>query len=107
MTRAEIHPGICGQICQVEVECREDGQHARVKVETTCEHIRGLIDSQGPIVDSWEVCLKPPGTGPFFEYASTHFPPDACCPVLPGIIQCIRAECGLALKKDTYLHFIE
>ena len=99
--------GKCSVVCQVQVECQEDGQHARVQVETTCEFIRGLIENQGPIVDSWEVCLKTPGTGPFFEYASTHFPPDACCPVLPGIIKCIRAECGLALKKDTYLHFIE
>ena len=28
-------------------------------------------------------------------------------PVLSGIIKCVEAECGLALKKDAHLRFIE
>ena len=107
MTKAVIDPGICGMVTNVECQVQEDGVHVRLKVDSPCQHIRAMVESVGEVVDSWELCLKRPGEGPFFAFASQNFPPDACCPTLPGIIKCVRAEAGLALKKDTSLTFLE
>ena len=107
MTRAEIDPGICGMICRVQAEATEDGQHVRVQVESPCPHIRSLFESLGDTADAWDVCFNTPGTGPFFETAPAHLPPHAGCPVLSGVVKCVEAESGLALKKDFGLHFLE
>ncbi len=107
MTRVEIDPGICGQICRVEAQVQEDGQHVRIQAETGCPHIRGLLDDVGPVADGWGLCFNTPGAGPLYGAAPAHLPPHGGCPVLSGIIKCVEAECGLALKKDSHLHFIE
>jgi hypothetical protein len=107
MTRAEIDPGICGQIGRVAARVQEDGQHVRIDTETGCPHIRGLMDEVGPVVDGWGLCFNTPGAGPLYGAAPAHLPPHGGCPVLAGIIKCVEAECGLALKKDAGLRFLE
>ena len=51
--------------------------------------------------------MTKPGKGPFYEYAKNGSPLHAACPTISGIIKCVEAECGLALKKNASIEFID
>ena len=73
--------------------------------QSGCKSIRQMFTDLGNTFDAYEVCLRKPGEGPFYEYAQEHFPVHASCPVFSGIIKCMEVECRLALKKDVTIEF--
>ena len=91
MTKVKINPGVCGFITSVTAES-EDGEEAIVKVASSCESIRKMMEDK-------------PGMGVFYDYARDHFPVHAACPVINGILKCIEAECSLALPADASITF--
>ena len=104
MTEVLIDPGVCGLITSVEAHS-DDQMTVEVTVKSGCDSIRAMMDELGSTFDAYEICLKKPGDGVFFDYAKEHFPVHAACPVLSGIIKCMEAECRLALKKDVSIKF--
>ncbi len=108
MTKVMIEPGICGLVTAVEVQADADDEtELTVKVRSGCESVRNMMKELGNTYDAYEVCLRKPGEGPFYEYAQTHFPVHAFCPVLNGIIKAMEVEAKLALKKDVSIRFME
>ena len=104
MTKVMINPGICGFVTSVTAES-EDQMKVQVQVKSGCKSIRQMFTDLGNTFDAYEVCLRKPGEGPFYEYAQEHFPVHASCPVFSGIIKCMEVECRLALKKDVTIEF--
>lgn len=108
MTKVKINPGVCGFVTNVTAEANpEEDQNVTIRVTTGCEAVKKMMQTLGESFDGYELCLVKPGQGPLYEYASEHFPVHAGCPVLSGICKCAEAECGLALKKDAEIRFIE
>ena len=64
-----------------------------------------MMEDLGDTFDPIEVCLTKPGMGVFSDYARDHFTVHSACPVLTGLLQCIEAECILALPADASLPF--
>lgn len=106
MTKVKIEPGVCGFTTLVTAEAQEDDE-IKLHVATGCEAVRKMVEEVGDVVDAFEVCLKKPGAGPFYEYAAANFPAHAACPVIAGITKAIEAENGLALKKNASITFVE
>ena len=106
MTRVKIEPGICGLNTKVEAVADEDGD-VTVKIYSSCKSIQGMAKELGEQFDPYEICMTKPGKGPFYEYARNGSPIHAACPVISGIIKCVEAECGLALKKNASIEFID
>lgn len=106
MTKVKIEPGICGFTALVTAEDQEDDE-IKVHVATGCEAIKKMMEDLGDMINAFDVCLKRPGAGLFYEYAAAHFPAHAACPVIAGITKAIEAEDGLALKKDASITFVE
>ena len=104
MTKVMINPGICGFVTSVTAES-EDQMEVQVQVKSGCKSIRQMFTDLGNTFDAYEVCLRKPGEGPFYEYAQEHFPVHASYPVFSGIIKCMEVECRLALKKDVTIEF--
>lgn len=104
MTKVKITPGPCGFKTLVTAEMNDEDL-VNVKVASGCKHVMEMMEAVGDEVDPYEVCLVKPGKGPLYEYASEHFPVHPSCPVLGGIMKCIEAEAGLALKQDVIIEF--
>ncbi|MEG2361187.1 MAG: hypothetical protein RSB97_05105, partial [Christensenella sp.] len=100
MTKVTIDPGVCGFITSVEAHS-DDQMNVAVTVKSGCESVRAMMQTLGDSFDAYDICLKKPGVGAFFEYASENFPVHAACPIISGIIKCMEVECRLALKKDS------
>lgn len=107
MTKVIIDPGVCGLPTRVSAVTDEDQQEVTLEMVSGCEAVRRMFDALGNTFDAFELCLGKPGTGELYQYAAEHFPGHCSCPVIAGIIKCAEAECGLALKKDTSIHFVE
>ena len=108
MTKVKIEPGICGFTTTVRCTADEDDDtELTVRVATGCESIKKMMESLGDSFNAYEVCLRKPGQGPFFEYAQAHFPVHVSCPVINGIIKCMEAEAHLALKADSSIVFVD
>lgn len=105
MKKMLVDPGICGFKAMVEAEFDEDEGTVSLKVASGCQSVRSMMEELGNTFDSYELCLKKPGEGPFYEYARTRFPAHAACPVIAGIIKCAEAESGLALPRDVSFTF--
>lgn len=106
MKKVNVDPGICGLKSLIEAESMEDGMEVRLKVVSTCEAVTNMMKELGDTFDTYDICLKKPGEGPFFEYASKHFPVHCGCPTIAGIIKCAEAECNLALPKNAEIKFV-
>lgn len=106
MTKVKIDPGICGLITEVEA-VSEDGLDVTLKIETACKAVNEMLQVVGDTFDSYELCLKKPGEGTFYEYAKEHFPGHASCPVIAGIIKAAEVECKLALPKKAEITFVK
>ena len=106
MTKLKVDPGICGMIAMVSAVC-DDGETARVEVDSPCPAIQEMMHAVGAEFDVFEVCMIRPGTGPFYEYAAEKLPGHAGCPVCAGIHKCIEAECRMALKKNVSFTFVD
>ena len=104
MTKVMINPGVCGFITSAEA-VSEDGLEVKVKVKSGCEPVMNMMKELGDTFDSYEVCLVKPGKGPFYAYASEHFPVHCACPIIAGVIKAIEAECKLALPRDASIVF--
>ena len=96
MTKVRIEPGVCGFTAEVIADS-EDQMEVTVQVVSGCKAVQ----------DAYEVCFQKPGANLFYEYARDHFPGHAGCPIAAGITKCIEAECGLALKRDVRVTFVE
>ena len=108
MTKVKIEPGICGFTTTVRaVADADDETDLTVRVATGCPSVKGMMEALGDSFDAYEVCLRKPGEGPFFDYAKQHFPVHVSCPVINGIIKCMEAEAHLALKRDASIAFVE
>ena len=105
MTKVKIEPGICGLPTAVEAECDED-MEITVKVRSGCKSIKDMFSDLGDTFDAYEVCLRKPGEGPFYEYAQEHFPVHVSCPAINGIIKCMEVAANLALPKDAHILFV-
>ena len=106
MTKVLVEPGICGFVTKVTAES-DDQMEVTVRVASGCEAVQKMMAGLGDTFDAYELCLTKPGTGPLYEYAQSHFPVHAACPVIAGITKCVEAECRLALKKDCSIKFVE
>ncbi|MCL2883274.1 MAG: hypothetical protein FWF30_02240 [Coriobacteriia bacterium] len=105
MTKVTINPGVCGFVTKVEAVA-EDGVNATLTVQTDCKSVRKMIDELGSTYSGYDVCLRKPGTGVFYEYAANNQYDQHCaCAVISGIIKCIEAECQLALPRDVSVTF--
>ena len=106
MTKVRIEPGICGFTTTVRAQADPDEDtELTVHVATGCPSVKGMMEALGDTFDAYEVCLRKPGQGPFFDYAQEHFPVHVSCPVINGIIKCMEVEAHLALKKDASIVF--
>lgn len=106
MTTVTINPGICGFITKVTAES-EDQEEVKIQVTTGCKAIKAMFEELPNTFDAFEVCLKRPGEGKLYEYASKHLPGHAACPIISGVIKCMEAECRLALKADASIKFVD
>ncbi len=108
MTKVIIDPGVCGFVATVTAVADEDElSEVTVHVNCECKAVQDMMESLGTQFDAYAVCLVKPGKGPFFDYASENFPVHAACPILAGLSKCIEAECGLALKKNVSIAFVD
>ncbi len=106
MTKVIIEPGICNFTAVVTADS-EDGQEVTIQVTSGCKAVSGMMEALGESFDAFELCMNRPGQGPLFDYAGEHFPAHTGCPVIAGITKCVEAECGLALKHDASIRFVE
>ena len=106
MTKVIIDPGVCGMVATVSAHS-DDGDEVTLSIESACKGVGSIIGSLGDTFDPYELCFAKPGTGPLYEYAAENFPAHGGCPVIAGIVKCVEAECGLALKKDATITFAE
>ena len=107
MTRVKIEPGICGLNTKVEAEADDDGGVV-VRIFSACGAIQKMAKELGEEFDPYDICFQKPGNGPFYEFArSGKAPIHAACPTISGIVKCVEAECGMALKKNVSIEFIE
>jgi hypothetical protein len=106
MTKVIINPGICKLKTKVTAES-DDNTEVKIQVATNCQAVKDMMKELGDTFDAYELCLVKPGKGPLYEYASEHFPVHVGCPVIAGIIKCAEVECGLALKCDADIVFID
>ncbi len=106
MTRVKIEPGVCGLGTKVEAVADDDGG-VNVKICSECKSIQEMAKTLGEEFDPYEICMTRPGCGPFYEYAREGKGIHAACPTISGIIKCVEAECGLALKKNASIEFID
>ena len=107
MTRVKIEPGICGLNTKVEAVYDDEEMEVKLTVYSACKAVQAMMAELGDTFDPYEICLKKPGQGPMYEYASEHFPTHVSCPTIAGIIKCTEVGCGLALKKDASIRFLE
>lgn len=106
MTKVTVEPGVCGFVTKVTAEAApEDETCVKVQVASGCEAVMHMMNELSDKFDAYEVCLVKPGKGPLYEYASEKFPIHAGYPVISGICKCIKAQAGLALKKDAVIRF--
>lgn len=107
MTKVVINPGVCGFITTVTaIAGEEDETELTVAVKSGCDAVRDMMEQLGGTFNAYEECLVKPGHGRIYEYAAQHFPIHAACPVLSGIIKCMEAESGLALKRNASIEFV-
>ena len=106
MKKVIIDPGVCGFVTSVVARNDEDEGTVKLKVASGCKSVQKMLEDLGDTFDSYELCLKKPGEGPLYDYARTHFPGHAACPVVAGILKCAEAESGLALPRDASFTFL-
>ena len=106
MTKVVIEPGICGFTTQVEA-ITTDEDEVTLSVESGCASVVAMMEAVGNVFDSFELCLKKPGTDPLTEFASKNFPVHASCPIIAGILKCAEVESHLALKKNASITFVD
>ena len=106
MTKVKIEPGICKFTTTVTADS-EDGQEVKIRVSSGCKAVMQMMVALGDTFDAYELCLVKPGRGPLFDYASQNFPVHVGCPVIAGITKCAEAECGLALKCNASIEFVD
>ncbi|MBE6031568.1 MAG: hypothetical protein IJO79_01985 [Firmicutes bacterium] len=104
MTKVTINPGICGLTAKVTAQADDEDQVV-LTIESACTGVGKIIENLGDTFDPFEICLTKPGQNPLYEFAAKAFPGHAGCPVIAGIVKCVEAECGLALKKDVSIVF--
>ncbi len=106
MTRVRIEPGVCGFTTTVRAAADEDDEtEITLHVVSGCASISDMMKALGDSFDAYEICLRKPGEGPFYDYARAHFPAHASCPVISGIVKCVEAEARLALKRNAAIVF--
>ncbi len=106
MTKVKIEPGVCGFTAIVTAQLNDD-EECDITVDTKCPTINKMIEELGTTFDGMEVCLTKPGQNIFYEFAKNNYPVHAACPMINGILKCIEAESGLALKKDAGIYFMD
>lgn len=106
MTKVQIQPGVCGFTALVTADS-EDGQDVTVTVESGCKGIQNLMAALGDSFDGYELCFAKPGSNPLYRAAAEYLPSHGACPVIAGITKCVEAECGLALKKNASVTFLD
>jgi hypothetical protein len=105
-TKVHIDPGICKLPTNVTAEAVDEDE-VKLTVRSGCEPIRNMFKDLGDTFGTFEVCLRKPGDGPFFDYAREHFPGHVSCPAIAGIIKAMEVEGGLALPCDCAITFKE
>ena len=106
MTKVEVYPGPCRFLAKIEAE-GSGKKSCSVRVESQCPNITKMMEDLGPEFAPFKLVFNKPGQGPLYDYAAEHFPPHAGCPVINGIIKCVEAESGLALKSEAYIRFVD
>ncbi len=106
MTKVKIFGGICGFTTEVEVEKLKKKQ-VSLKVVTECPNWQKFVNALEESYDGMAFCIAKPGKSPLYDIVEAHLPVHAGCVVANGILKAIEAECGLALKKDCSITFVE
>lgn len=105
-TKVVIDPGIC-KLGTTVVATAVDEDEVRIEVKSACDSITNMIEALGDTYDTFEVCLRKPGEGPFYEYAQANFPVHVSCPAINGIIKAMEVEGKLALPRDASICFVD
>jgi hypothetical protein len=103
MKTVQVNP-VCGFTAVIKATT-EDGQMAKLEVETQCGYIQKLAETLGAEVDGYAVCFCKCGNGPVYD-AARETCRHGAYPVPAAIVKCIEAECGLALPRDVEIRFI-
>ena len=106
MTKLKVNPGICGMEAVITADS-EDGMECEISVESPCKMIQKLFEGIGGSVNAYEICMPRGDEEKFAAALIRQYPTHAACPMIPALIKCVEAECGLALKKDVSFSFIE
>ena len=99
---AIINAGVCGKTTRVTAIPSEDMMTITVKIESDCPMV-----SKTPIIENvacYEEVGKPFGESAVYKWASDNIRHTAC-PVPCGIVKCIEAAAGLALKKPVTIEW--
>jgi hypothetical protein len=96
MAKAEIFPGNCGFITQVETTM--DGDVCKVTVVSECKAIQKLAQELTEVNPYQEISFR--RSTPQILQMGAKFCTHAACPVPVGIIKAVEVEAGLALPTD-------
>jgi hypothetical protein len=97
MSKATIHPGVCGFTTTVEVT-KADKRRCTVKIESDCPHIKNLAAALTEVDPFKEISFR--GDGPSVLRLGAQYCSHPACTVPAGIIKAIEVEAGLALPRD-------
>ena len=99
MAHAEIQPGVCGCITQVEAE-PAGSDNVRFHLESTCEKVQkiGAALTSLPLMDT----LAPFLQNPVYQAAHQH-QLHVSCPVPAGILKAAEVAGGLALPQEAHI----
>ena len=100
MTRVEVNPGVCGLVCNIEVE-RIDKQSVKIAVATDCEMISELGESLME-AELREIMKQPVESVVYRAASQCQLHP--ACPVPSAIIKAVEVETGMALPRDVAMH---
>lgn len=110
MTKVSIQAGICGFTTVVTAEKKENYTGA-FQLTSECPNWTKLNEILGgKEIDMMKELFKDRETGVVsslvIETALKHIP-HVSCPVMSGILKAMEASVGLALPKDSTIHFTE
>lgn len=97
-----VKAGICAKTTKITAIPSEDMMTMTIKIESDCK-----IISKNPIIENipcYEEVGKPMNQSQIYAWASENGL-HLACPVASGIVKCMEAAAGLALKKPVSMEW--
>lgn len=96
-----INAGICARTTKVSTTMSPDMMTAKIEIESDCP----MVKSMGTIeLNPYEIIEKPMTECEIYKKAAECIKHGAC-PVPCGIMKCMEAAAGLALKKPVSIEW--